>query len=124
NQRIIVSRLFPMESVDLKPYNQKLKDICNENDIEFIDNFDSFLLASGDMPESYFYADKLHLNVLGTKKLLSNIHKVQNICRNPKQNRPAHGVRAQGNPMKPINTRGHPAQKFCHICSKKRPFYS
>ena len=54
NRRIIVSGLLPRESVDLKPYNQILKDICNENDIEFIDNFYSFLLASWEMPGSYF----------------------------------------------------------------------
>ena len=77
NHRIIVSGLS-RESVDLKTYNQTLKDIRN--------NFDSFLLASGEMPESYFHGDKLHLNASGTKTLLSNINKVHNINRNSLRN--------------------------------------
>ena len=47
NRRIIVAGLLPRKSVDLKPYNDILKTICNQNDIESIDNYDSFLLASG-----------------------------------------------------------------------------
>ena len=74
NRRIIVSGLLPNELANLKSYNKKkLKDNCKENDIQFIDNFDTFLFASGEMPEFYFHADKLHLNVSGTQKLLSNI---------------------------------------------------
>ena len=76
NRRIIVSGLLPRESVDLKPYNDTLKTICDENDLEFIDNHDNFLLASGEMPASYFQKDKLHLNTHGTRRLLSNINKV------------------------------------------------
>ena len=49
-RHIIVSGLTPRESVDLKPYNQILKSICDENNIEFIDNYNKFLLASGEMP--------------------------------------------------------------------------
>ena len=55
NRPIIVRGFLPRESVDLKPYNQTIQDICSENDIEFIDNYESFLLASGEMPDSYFY---------------------------------------------------------------------
>ena len=51
NRRIIVFGLLPHKSVDLKPYNDILKKICDENDIELIDNYDSFLLASGEMPK-------------------------------------------------------------------------
>ena len=94
NRPIIVSGLTPRESVDLKPYNQSLKDICNENDLQFIDNYDSFLLASGEMPESYFYGDKLHLNASGTRRLLSNIDKVHNINRNSPRN--DHTISSQG----------------------------
>ena len=122
NRRIIVSGLLPRESVDLKSYNQKLKDICKENDIEFIDNYDTFLLATGEMPESYFHADKLHLNASGTKRLLSNIHKVHNICRNSKLIRHSYGPRTQGKTIKPNGTRGPSSLKFCHICSRTGHF--
>ena len=70
---IIVSGLTPRESVDLKPFNQILKSIFEENNLQFIDNYDRILLASGEMPESYFQHDKTHLNVSGTRKLLTNI---------------------------------------------------
>ena len=54
NRRIIVSGLLPRKTVDLKPYNDILKTICDKNGIEFIDNYDSFLLASGEMPSTFF----------------------------------------------------------------------
>ena len=61
NRRIIASGLLPRESVDLKPYNDTLKTICDENDLEFIGIYDHFLLAFGEMPASYFQKDKLQL---------------------------------------------------------------
>ena len=76
NRRIIVSGLLPRKSVDLKPYNDILKTICNQNDIEFIDNYDSFLLASCEMLSTFFDHDKLDLNNQGTRRLLSCINKV------------------------------------------------
>ena len=76
DRRIVVSGLTPRISVDLEPYNDKLKALCAENNIGYIDNFDGFLLASGEIPETYFDNDKPHLNVPGTRKLLSNINKV------------------------------------------------
>ena len=39
NRRIIVSCLLPRQSVDLKPYNEILKAICEENDIQYIDHY-------------------------------------------------------------------------------------
>ena len=54
NRRIIVSGFLPRKTVDLKPYNDILKTICDKNGIEFIDNYDSFLLASGEMPSTFF----------------------------------------------------------------------
>ena len=50
--------------------------LCVKNEIEFIDNYDCFILASGKMPSSFFHHDKLHLNVHGTRRLLSGINKV------------------------------------------------
>ena len=81
NRRIIVSGLLPRESVDLKPYNMRLKSVCEEKNIEFIDNYDSFLLASGELPSSFYQDDKLHLKPLGTRGLLSNIDKILNVCK-------------------------------------------
>ena len=47
DRTIIVSGLLPRGSVDLEPYNDRLRTLCSENDIAFIDNFNRFLLASG-----------------------------------------------------------------------------
>ena len=121
NRRIIVTGLLPRESVDLKPYNQTLKDICNENGTEFIDNYDSFLLASGEMPDSYFHPDKLHPNVLGTQKQLSNFEKVQSVRSSSKSN--GDQTFPSNVPHHKGNTAGHKrkmygsTRKFCPICS-------
>ena len=82
NRRIIVSGLTPRESDVLKSFNQILKSICEDNNLQFIDNYDKFLLASGEMPESYFDNDKVHLNVSGTRKLLANIDAVHRVTKN------------------------------------------
>ena len=126
NRRIIVSGLLPRESVDLKPFNQTLKDTCSKNDIEFIDNYDSFLLASGEMPDSYFHPDKLHLKVLGTQKLLSNFEKVQSIRSSRKSNGdqtfPSNGSHLKGNTVVHKRKMYGSTRKFCHICSMNGHF--
>ena len=70
DRRLIVSGLLPRESVDLEPY----KSLCDENDLEYIDHIDVFLLATGEIPETYFHNDKTHLNMSGTRKFLLNIY--------------------------------------------------
>ena len=55
DRQIIVSG--PRETVDLKPYNGRLRSLCSENGIHFIDHFDGFLLASGEMRDTYFQTD-------------------------------------------------------------------
>ena len=49
-----------------------------ENDLEYIDHFDSFSLATGEIAETYFYSDKTHLNASGTRVFLANI---DTVCR-------------------------------------------
>ena len=86
NRRIIVSCLLPRQSVDLKPYNEILKAAWEENDIQYIDHYNSFLLASGEMPKSYLHKDKLHLRVPGTQKLICDINKIHTITGNKTDN--------------------------------------
>lgn len=121
NRRIIVSGLLPRKSVDLKPYNDTLKTICDENDIEFIDNYDSFLLTSGEMPASFFQHDKLHLNVHGTRRLLSSINKVITVTKyTPRlyKPKPSQGSHMNRNNPRPPRNGYHMSSNFCHICSK------
>ena len=50
--RLIVSGLLPRGSADLESYNEQLKALCDENDIDFINHYDDFLLASGELPDT------------------------------------------------------------------------
>ena len=53
-----------------------MQQLCDTYEIEFIENYNVFLLAWGELPKSYYTKDKVHLNNLGTKKLLLSIDKV------------------------------------------------
>ena len=127
DRRLVVSGLLPRESVDLEPYNNKLKALCAENDLEFINHYDSFLLASGDIPDAYFHKDKTHLNMSGTRKFLMNIEsvcKVRNVMH--PVNRNEHGNRSVKGYQGPRTGRRAPpragprySQKYCHICAMK-----
>ena len=55
DRRLIVSGLLPRKSADLEPYNDTLRSLCAENDTEFVDNYQNFLLVSGEIPASYFW---------------------------------------------------------------------
>ena len=57
NLSIIVSGLLPTESVNLGPYNE-----CEAQVVDFVDHYNGFLFASGDLAESYFHSDKVHPN--------------------------------------------------------------
>ena len=48
DHRMIVSGLLPKETVDLRSYNEKLKQVCDTCEVEFIENYDNFLLSSGE----------------------------------------------------------------------------
>ena len=75
-RRVIVPGLLPRKTVDLSPYDDRLKSLCDAYEVEYVDNFKSFLLASGEIPDSYFLSDNVHLNSFGLRKLLSNINRV------------------------------------------------
>ena len=94
--------------------------------MEFVENYQNFLLASGEIPESYYSSDKVHLNNYGTRKLLSNIDKVHRVAaqsqasvpdRSGRMYRPAY--RANTGKSRPSNNNNRPS-KFCHICMRNR----
>lgn len=47
--------------------------------IEFVDYYNGFLLASGDIADSYFQRDKVHLSPHGIRKLLQNLDTAKNV---------------------------------------------
>ena len=117
NRHIIVTGLLPCKSVDLKPYNGTLKDTCVKNENEFIDNYDCFLLVSGEMSSSFFHQDKLHLNVNDTRRFLSGINKVipdTKYTSGPYKLKPQQG-RHMNNISRPSRKVRHMSQIFCHI---------
>ena len=80
DHRVIVAGLLPRETVDLSAYSNRLWQLCDACDMEFVESYQNFLLASGEIPESYYSRDKVHLNNYGTRKLLSNIDKVHRVA--------------------------------------------
>lgn len=81
DRRVIISELLPRDDADVQPYNEVLMSLCEDNAVEFVENFDSFLLASGEMPKSYFNDDKVHINTGGTRRLLTNIDRLHQVTR-------------------------------------------
>ena len=64
DHRVIVAGLLPREIVDLKPYNNRLRQFCDACETEVFENY-NFLLASGELPN---FRDKLHRDNNGAKK--------------------------------------------------------
>ena len=127
DRRIIVSALLPRGSVDLEPYNTRIKTLCTEKDIDYIDHYNSFLLASGDIADSYFHRDRVHPNSSGIRKMLKNIDAVQGITNSHTGYWPYVSARRTSTYLKRsgfssavavgTNGRGYRNRaKYCHIC--------
>ena len=82
---MFVSGLLPRGGTDMKSFNAILKEICRECKVTFVDNHDSFVLASGELPYDFYHADKVNLKFSGIRKLVHNINLVCQIL--PTQNK-------------------------------------
>jgi len=51
--KVVVSGLLPRRGTNVKPFNIKLKILCDKMKVTFIDNHDSFIMASGDLPKKH-----------------------------------------------------------------------
>ena len=47
-----------------------LKGICHAHKVDFVDNHDSFVLASDELPYDFYHADKVNLRFPGIRKLV------------------------------------------------------
>ena len=110
--------------IDVSANNNRLRQLCDACDMEFVENYQNFLLASGEIPESYYSRDKVHLNNYGTRKLLSTIDKVHRVAAQSQASvpdssgrmyRPA--FRASTGKSRPVNNNNR-FSKFCHICMR------
>ena len=70
---VVVSGLLPRKGYDIKSFNSKTKQLCQEYDVEFVDHHDLFVMASGEVPRSLFYGDKISLRPAGTATLVCNL---------------------------------------------------
>ena len=128
DHRVVVAGLLPRETVDLSAFNNKLRQLCDACDTEFVENYQNFLLASGELQESYYSRDKIHLNNYGTRKLLSNIDKVHLVTaqsqaqasvpdRSGRMYRPAYRANTgKGRPGNNNNNSNNRPANYCHIC--------
>ena len=126
NRHIIVSGLLPRASVNLNPYNERLRTMCEDQGIDFVDSYNGFLLASGDLADSYFHRDKVHPNSFGIKKMLKNIdvlHRVTAPGENYKNFKSSNSVRRKySHHSQSYNssykTHFQNRSQYCHICRK------
>ena len=72
--KIYISGLLPRGRIDIKPYNNILKSLSSQFQATFIDNHDSFIMASGELPFEYYQADRTNLKFPGTRLLVRNIN--------------------------------------------------
>ena len=75
NNKVTVSGLLPRRGINIKPFNDSLRDLCKSLDIVFINNHDSFVMASGELPFDFFKPDMVNLKFSGTRKLVQNINR-------------------------------------------------
>ncbi|MCG8113370.1 MAG: hypothetical protein N0E59_21675, partial [Candidatus Thiodiazotropha taylori] len=85
--KIFVSGLLPRGGTNVKPFNESLRDLCSENNCVFIDNHDSFMMASGELPFTLFLPDQVNLKFPGIRKLVNSIHNQCPILPKKKQTR-------------------------------------
>ena len=75
NCSVFISSLIPRGGINMKPYNEVLKNMCESLTIIFIANHDSFIMASGELPFEFYHADKVNLKFGGIHALIQNINR-------------------------------------------------
>ena len=67
--KVYVSGLLPRGGTNMKPFNAILKNLCELSNAIFIDNHNSFIMASGQLPVDFFHAGSVNLRFLGYQSL-------------------------------------------------------
>ena len=80
-----VSGLLPRGGTNMKPFNETLRELCCENDCTSIDNHDSFMMASSELPFELFLADQVNLKFPSIRTLANNIDSQCPILPKPNQ---------------------------------------
>lgn len=86
-----------------------------ENDIDFFDHFGGFLVATSELPDTYYQTHKTHLNMSETKKPPRHIDQIYKITGSAG---PREAFRDKTQPNKPYrDSQYKPRSRFCHTCS-------
>ena len=124
NRHIIVSGLLSRANANLDPYNERLRTLYEDLNIDFVDSYNSFLLASGDLADSVFNRDGVHPNSFGIKQILKNIDFYHRVAAPGTSFKPYGSVRRRNsyqaqsfNSSKRTNF--HNRSNNCHMCCRK-----
>lgn len=82
SSKVMISSILPRSDKDLKSktneVNEKLKELCDKDGYNYVDNDPSFFLMNGDVNEANLTADGLHLTKRGIDSLIKNCGVLQN----------------------------------------------
>lgn len=75
--------ICPRRDVDVRGANSIIEEICQIDNVSFIDNYNSFVFGNGTMVRDNYLRDEIHLQARGTRVLLQNIN--SSVCILPKR---------------------------------------
>ena len=73
-QSLYVPSLIPRGGTNMKPFNEILKDLCDNENATFIDKHDSFIMTSGERPFCSYETGKVTLKFPGIRTLVHNMY--------------------------------------------------
>lgn len=117
---VIISSVCPrMDDVSemVEPFNAALKVLCDEQDVQFVDNTPSFTLANGEINDGYIWKHGPYLTRAGVNCVAKNmkLHKkadIQDVTKSPLYNKHGNLQQEQNKSNILIN------QKGCRYCNE------
>lgn len=76
---VYVCTLSPRSDVDVIPWNDAIKQLCEELSTECINCYESFIYGNGDAVRNFYHRDNVHLSRQGTSNLLHTINRYSTI---------------------------------------------
>jgi hypothetical protein len=93
-KHIVVGGIVPRTKKNTEKYNKELKSICRQENIDFVNHLENFLLKNGKIVNGLLYSDGVHLTKDGTSLLINNINDKVGILKheNDKNETPPNGA--------------------------------
>ena len=73
-KHIVVGGIVPRTKKNTEKYNKELNSICRQENIDFVNHSENFLLKNGKIVNGLLYSDGVHLTKDGTSLLINNIN--------------------------------------------------